>query len=44
MAESSTYRAILRLVDRAAGALISRRTLVRSALTGSHSLETRTNA
>jgi hypothetical protein len=33
MAESITHRAIHRLVDRAAGALISRRTLVRSAVT-----------
>src|SRR4051794_40843919 len=34
MTESTTNRAMRRLVDRAAGALISRRSLVRSALTG----------
>ena len=35
MVESSTHRAIHQLVDRAAGALFSRRSLVRSTLTGS---------
>ena len=41
MTETATNRAIRRLADRAVGALISRRTLVRSASTGSHSPDTR---
>ena len=44
MTESATHRAIRRLVDRAARPLISRRSLVRSALTGIHLAYTRTNA